>query len=340
MSSPPAPASPAALRQIPIVCPGHSRPLAELQYSGGNLLISACHDKLPMLRRGDSGDWIGTFEGHKGAVWSATLDARAEFAATGSADFSVKLWDALTGDAVATLEHKHVVKAVAFTRDGARLLTAGHEKLLRVFDVLGVKEQLQGYKAEGRTGIVLPPPPPLAEMRTAQQIRKLAVLSDRLAATGEVDGTVTVWDLESYTQTRQFKVDADVMDMEASRGGQVLTVAAGKQVYFFDVAHDFALLRALPMPISFAEEGGASLHPTESKFVAGGSDTWVRVFDFESGELLETHKGHHGPVRCLRYSPTGDSFATGSEDGTIRIWQNDSKSAAATSVADTAGSSS
>ncbi|ETL84191.1 hypothetical protein L917_15952 [Phytophthora nicotianae] len=130
------------------------------------------------------------------------------------------------------------------------------------------------------------------------------------------------------------------MDMEASRDGQVLTVAAGKQVYFYDVNKDFALLHAFPMPISFAEEGGASLHPTENKFVAGGSDTWVRVFDFKTGELLETRKGHHGPVRCLRYSPSGDSFATGSEDGTIRIWQNDSKSAAATSVADTTVSSS
>lgn len=336
--TPASPPSPAALRQIPIVCPGHSRPLAELQYSASNLLISACHDKLPMLRHGDSGDWIGTFEGHKGAVWSAKLDADAEFAATGSADFSVKIWDALTGDVVTTLEHKHVVKSVAFTLDGARLLTAGHEKLLRVFDVLGVKEQLQMYKADGRTGIVVMPPPPLAQMQTQQQIRKIAVLSDKLAVTGEVDGTITVWNLDSYEQVKQFKVDADVMDMEASRDGQVLTVAAGKQVYFFDASKDFALLHAYAMPISFAEEGGASLHPTEPKFVAGGSDTWVRVFDFDTGELLETHKGHHGPVRCLRYAPSGDSFATGSEDGTIRIWQSDSKSAAATSVADTAGS--
>ncbi|TDH66519.1 hypothetical protein CCR75_007009 [Bremia lactucae] len=332
--------SPAALRQIPIVCPGHSRPLTELYYSRSNLLVSACHDKLPMLRHGDSGDWIGTFEGHKGAVWSAKLDNEAEFCATGSADFSVKIWDALTGDVVTTLEHKHVVKSVAFTTDGARLLTAGHEKQLRVFDVLCVKEQLHAYKAEGRTGIVVLPPSPLVEMQTAQQIRKVVVLNDLLAATGEVDGTVTIWDLDTFTQTRQFKVDADVMDMEASRNGQVLTIAAGKQVYFFDVQNEFALLHAFPMPISFAEEGGASLHPTESKFVAGGSDTWVRVFDYKTGEILELHKGHHGPVRCLRYSPNGDSFATGSEDGTIRIWQNDSTSAAATSVADMATSSS
>lgn len=79
-------------KPIPLVAPGHTRPVTHLSFSplqddGTYVLISSCKDGNPMLREW-TGDWIGTFIGHKGAVWSSKLSPDTSRAASGSADFT------------------------------------------------------------------------------------------------------------------------------------------------------------------------------------------------------------------------------------------------------------
>lgn len=144
------------------------------------------------------------------------------------------------------------------------------------------------------------------------------------------DGKIRIWDIEEKKLLNTLSVDAEVRDIELSKNKDILTVAAGEHVTFFKLSIDETnksmtgeTLHSHKMPIHFREEGGATLHPSGKKFVAGGSDLWVRVFDFESGEELECNKGHHGPIRCVRYASNGITYATGSEDGTIRLWKTD-----------------
>lgn len=80
------------LKSTPLVAPGHTRPVTHLAFSpiqddGSFLLVSSCKDGNPMLREW-TGDWIGTFLGHKGAVWSTKLSPDAAKAVSGSADFT------------------------------------------------------------------------------------------------------------------------------------------------------------------------------------------------------------------------------------------------------------
>ncbi|CAN1169962.1 Serine-threonine kinase receptor-associated protein [Linum perenne] len=239
---------------IPLVCHGHSRPVVDLFYSpitpDGFFLISASKDSSPMLRNGETGDWIGTFEGHKGAVWSSCLDTNALRAASASADFTAKVWDALTGDVLHSFEHKHIVRACTFSEDTHLLLTGGMEKILRIYD------------------LNRPDAPPREVDKSPGSVRALAWLHS----------------------------DQTVLSSCTDMGG---------------VSYD--------MPCTVES---ASLEPKHgNKFIAAGEDMWVHVFDFHTGEEIACNKGHHGPVHCLRFSPGGESYASGSEDGTIRIWQ-------------------
>ncbi len=79
---------------------------------------------------------IGSFIGHKGAVWGATITGNAELAATAGSDFTAKLWDANTGSELQTFEHKHIVRSVDFSSINKEwLLTGSNEKLIKIYDV-------------------------------------------------------------------------------------------------------------------------------------------------------------------------------------------------------------
>ncbi|WZZ64463.1 hypothetical protein YC2023_075833 [Brassica napus] len=300
---------------VPLVCHGHSRPVVDLFYSpitpDGFFLISASKDSHPMLRNGETADWIGTFEGHKGAVWSSCLDNNALRAASASADFSAKLWDALTGDVLHSFEHKHIVRACAFSEvrstlylghDTKRLLTGGFEKILRVFDL----NRLDA--------------PPTEVDKSPGSVRTLTWLhSDQTILSSCTDiGGVRLWDVRSGKIMQTLETTSPVTSAEVSQDGRYITTADGSTVKFWDANH-FGLVKSYEMPCNIES---ASLEPKSGeKFVAGGEDMWVRVFDFYTGEEIGCNKGHHGPVHCVRFSPTGESYASGSEDGTIRIWQ-------------------
>ncbi len=58
-------------------------------------------------------------------MWSCVLNSTAMLAATASADFSAKLWDAISGNELHTLQHSHIVRACQFAEQSPKLITGG-----------------------------------------------------------------------------------------------------------------------------------------------------------------------------------------------------------------------
>mmetsp|Transcript_18102 Transcript_18102/g.30231 ORF Transcript_18102/g.30231 Transcript_18102/m.30231 type:complete len:310 (-) Transcript_18102:270-1199(-) len=294
------------------VCPGHSRPVAGLEFSrqtdDGVFLISACHDKTAMLRSGETGDWIGTFEGHKGAVWWAALNPPATRAVTCSADFTAKIWDAITGDELHELKHKHIVRAADWSEDSNHVVTGGKEAKLRLFDM--IQPSTEPEMMIGHTGLV----------KVVKYLR-----DPNMLLSGGEDKTLRLWDVRTLAEARSLSFEGSVNSVELSQDARTMTIAAGNEVSFWETSSWQCIKR---FTLSVIEANGygvntATLHPQQRFFVAAGGNFWVYVHDFATGAEVQCNKGHHGPVYGVRFTPDGKAFASGGDDGTIRLWRTD-----------------
>lgn len=360
-----------AIKQyVPLTCHGHSRPVTHISFSSivsadkedEYYLISACKDNNPMLRDGVTGDWIGTFFGHKGAVYQARLAPDAKTAATASADFTARIWDTFTGETLYTLQHKHVVRALAFPPESGTLLaTGGVDKRLVLFDLDSVAVSpgassngvstptTNGNGSSSNTnttntttttttpaiseGVVVPADKGFEIGAGVHQgaIKNVIWTRDpNILVTAADDKVIRWWDLRTRSVVQEQTFTGDIGSCEFTNvkpepddighGLPVLVIAAGTTVYFYGGASAQTLLHKINLGYDVAS---AALHPSQGKLVVGGiKDTWAKVYDYATEQEIDVHKGHHGPIWSISFSPDGKLYATGSEDGTIKMWKN------------------
>jgi WD40 repeat protein len=130
-------------------------------------------------------------------------------------------------------------------------------------------------------------------------------------------GTVLVWDLRSMEKVQQLSIDS-CSNLGYTADKKKLVTVGSSQITVWD-SSTFQKEKVLSVPSSVAcasIDNGAS----PSLIVTGGSDNWIRVFDYNTEREVEVIKGHHGPVNCVAFAPDGQTYASGSDDGTVRIW--------------------
>ncbi len=133
--------------------------------------------------------------GHENWVNSMAVSPDGTWAASGSEDKTVKIWDLETGTCQATLEgHTNEVYAVAITPDGKRILSAADDKSIRVWEASSSRQLVQ---LDGHTDV----------------IRSVVAFRDNARAlSGGWDNTLRLWDLASGKCLRSIECGTDDTD--------------------------------------------------------------------------------------------------------------------------------
>ena len=129
------------------------------------------------------------------------------------------------------------------------------------------------------------------------------------------------WDLRARDVVASYELEGmpGTCELDSTTSTPSLSVAAGKSAYFFSGTQPGQLLKKV---ITSTDVAAVALHAEQRKLVTGGSgDTWVRVYDFDEEKEMDVQKGHHGPVWTVSFAPDGKLYATGSEDGTVKLWK-------------------
>lgn len=249
------------------------------------------------------------------------------------------------------------MRAVAYPFDNSGMIaTGGFEKKLRIFDLQEQKPTTTpGVNGADATVTAVTIPTSMAfeigEGTHTQPIKFIAWAIDPNVLVTASGDTLRWFDVPSRSCIRAEKLDAEIKSCELvslapsvvsptdiGGGLPVLAVAAGKTVYFWGGPRADQELKRMTLPHGIASVG---LDLRGRKFVAGEEPgTWARVYRWDDASEIgmfsqprilptplilgftDVHKGHHGPIWSIAFSPDGNLYATGSEDGTIKMWKN------------------
>lgn len=193
------------------------------------------------------------------------------------AGIGVELWSLNGSDSEQTMNRlttPALVNAVAFNDEGS-LIAAAHADLVTVWEIESGKSFKELYVLNRHRG----------------EINAVAFQPNgSLLATGSVDGTVRLWDMNSGEEIHRLQGDfpptvpAAIYDVIFSMDGRLVIAGAGGHRQ---------------------------------------SEDAIWIWDAETGELLTSLEGQYGGIYGIAMSDDGTTLVSASWDGTVGVWKID-----------------
>ena len=279
----------------------------------GQILASGSEDHHIHLWHITTGKCYQTLQGHSGWVRSVAFHPHGEWLASASSDGTLKLWNLNQGHCLKTFQgHTQEATTAIFSPEGEYLASCSHDQTIKLWEIESGQclKTLQGhtnriwsiafspkgnYLASGGDDHAIK----LWDVRTGQCIKTwkghtnevlcLALNAEQaVMATGHEDETIRLWDLKT---------------------GRVVNTLRGHRDRVWTL--EFA-------PKS-TETDADELE--QAILVSGSGDNSIKVWNWKTGQCLQTLEGHTSWVWSLVFSTNGKQLVSSSYDATIKFWE-------------------
>ncbi|KAG9063936.1 hypothetical protein KI688_004050 [Linnemannia hyalina] len=271
-------------------------------YSGGEL----------QLWHAMSGEPGPVLHGHTDCVTGIAFSLDSRWIASSSRDETVRLWDVSTGTPIDTLSSHKAVNDVVFSPNGLQIASGGKDNRVRLWDVESVLtssvEQQDQIGPVGKT-VYSPNGQAILTVGNRDTVKQLDSLTGApVPLSTELSGSLSFWSVSySLDDIPTATVDQDkiLRLWELQEGGRETTL------------EDSGLLNNVTMS------------PCCRWIVSVDWDNTVALWDLANTQqkhvLIENGGVNDEDIRRLAFSATGHQLAVGSLDGTIWLFDPQSK---------------
>ena len=213
--------------------------------------------------------------------------------------------------------HKALIKDVVFTPNGKYLVSAGKDKLIRVWDIETGKtvRTLRGQIGAGDEGKIF-------AMAMSPDGRWLAVGGFMATFTGnnhEALGTIRLYNFPTGKLVALLKGHTNVvLSLAFSPNSRYLVSGSGdNNAILWNVKRQRKLYTLKGHTDAIY---AVAFTPDSKRVVTGSLDNSLRLWKVRNGKLIRRLKGHTDKVYAVAINPQDGTIASGSDDHTIRLW--------------------
>ncbi|MFC2099565.1 hypothetical protein ACFLSF_01880 [Candidatus Bipolaricaulota bacterium] len=288
---------------------------------------------------------------HWEAVSALVFSPDGSTLATASADGSIAFRDPRTCTVIDSLQgYASRPCSLAFSPDG-QTVAIGSTQTIRCYDVTSGKYAFTlspagryanslSFSADSRLLVASTGDPvqsswgneikvwdlqtrnPVITITDSQEVTAVALSPDgKLLISGTPEGVLKVWDVESgsiQASTKPF--ESPVGGVAFSNDGSMLAAASGTEgiAVLLDVETLETVHRLLDNPL-IPLLGKVAFSADDSKLAVARRGA-AKIWDLKSGVLLHSLVDGGQLIRSLGFSRNGEFLVTGSDDGTVRVW--------------------